>query len=173
MKMIDDNYILMILKKLFDNNDIINNIYDIYLIDKYFGDNINNKSIQLFKKKFINDNENINKIVKTIKPNYINIINIKKLLLTEEITIKILEKMPILIKNLNYKYKNNKELLLSICKKYPSLIKYASQELKSDKDFINKMIDIYPSSIYYAKKELKDDFDLALKAVSKDGDVIE
>ena len=173
MKMIDDNYILMILKKLFDNNDIINNIYDIYLIDKYFGDNINNKSIQLFKKKFINDNENINKIVKTIKPNYINIINIKKLLLTEEITIKILEKMPILIKNLNYKYKNNKELLLSICKKDPSLIKYASQELKSDKDFINKMIDIYPSSIYYAKKELRDDFELAIKAVSKDGDIIE
>ena len=35
------------------------------------------------------------------------------------------------------------------------------------------MIDIYPSSIYYAKKELRDDFDLAIKAVSKDGDIIE
>ena len=45
MKMIDNNYILMILKKLF-NNDIINYIYDIYLIDKYFEKNINNISIQ-------------------------------------------------------------------------------------------------------------------------------
>jgi hypothetical protein len=35
------------------------------------------------------------------------------------------------------------------------------------------MIDIYPASIYYAKKELKDNYDLALKAVNKDGDVIE
>jgi RecG-like helicase len=173
MKMIDDNYILMILMKLFNNNDIINNIYDFYLIDKYFDKNINNKSIQLFKKRFINNNDKIEKIVKTIKPNYFNIININKILLTEEITIKFLEQMPILIKNLNYNYKNNKNLIISICKKDPTLIKYASHELKSDKDFINKMIDIYPSSIYYAKKELKDDFDLALKAVSRDGDVIE
>ena len=35
------------------------------------------------------------------------------------------------------------------------------------------MIDIYPASIYYANKELKDNFDLALKAVNKEGDVIE
>ena len=33
MKMIDNNYILMILKKLFNNNDVINHIYDLYLID--------------------------------------------------------------------------------------------------------------------------------------------
>jgi hypothetical protein len=51
------------------------------LIDKYFDKNINNKSIQLFKKRFINDIDKIDKIVKTIKPNYFNIINIKKLLL--------------------------------------------------------------------------------------------
>ena len=69
MKMIDNNYILMILKKLFNNNDVINHIYDLYLIDKYFDKNINNKSIQLFKKRFINNNETIDKIVKTIKPN--------------------------------------------------------------------------------------------------------
>jgi len=166
MKMIDNNYILMILKKLF-NNDIINYIYDIYLIDKYFEKNINNISIQLFKKRFINNNNNIDKIIKTIKPTYFNIINIKKLLLTDEITFKFLEQMPILIKDLSYKYKNNKELILLICKKDKSLIKYASQELKSDKDFINKMIDMYPSSIYYAKKELRDDFDLALKLLVK------
>jgi hypothetical protein len=35
------------------------------------------------------------------------------------------------------------------------------------------MIDIYPASIYYAKKELKDNYELALKAIQKDGDVIE
>ena len=35
------------------------------------------------------------------------------------------------------------------------------------------MIDIYPASIYYAEKELKNNYDLALKAVNKDGDVIE
>jgi hypothetical protein len=173
MKMIDNNYILMILKKLINNNDIINYIYDIYLIDKYFNKNINNKSIQLFKNRFINNYETIDKIVKTIKPNYFNIINIKKLLITEEITIKFLEQIPILIKNLSYNYKNNKELILLICKKDETMIKYASNELKSDKDFINKMIDIYPASIYYAKKELRDDFELAIKAVRKDGDVIE
>ena len=122
MKMIDNNYILMILKKLFNNNDIINHIYDLYLIDIYFNKNINNKSIQLFKKRFINNNEIIDKIVKTIKPNYFNIINIKKLLLTEEITLKFLDKMPIIIKYLNYNYKNNKELILSICKKDETLI---------------------------------------------------
>jgi hypothetical protein len=169
----DNNFILMILMKKFNNMDVIKHIYDLYLIDKYFDKNINYKSIQLFKNRFINDIDKIDKIVKIIKPNYFNIINIKKLLLTDEITIKFLEKMPIIIKYLNYNYKNNKELILSICKKDETLIKYASNELKSDIDFIDKMIDIYPASIYYANKELKDNYDLALKAVNKDGDVIE
>jgi hypothetical protein len=174
MKMMDNNLILMILIKKFNNMDIINNIYNFYLIDKYFGQTtINNKSIQLFKNKFINDKENIERIIKIINPNYLNIYYIKKLLISDEITLKFLNKIPILIKFLNYNYKNNKEIILSICKIDKTLIKYASNELKSDFDFMNKMIDIYPASIYYAKKELKDNYELALKAIQKDGDVIE
>ena len=38
---------------------------------------------------------------------------------------------------------------------------------------MDKMIDIYPASIYYAKKELRDNYDLGMKAIKKDGDVIE
>jgi hypothetical protein len=148
-------------------------IYDIYLIDKYFSNGLNNKSIQLFKNRYFDNNEKINKIINIINPNFLNIYYIKKLLLNDEITLKILNKIPIMIKFLNYYHKNNKNLLLSICKIDNSLIKYASNELKSDIDFIDKMIDIFPASIYYAKKELKDNYDLALKAVSKDGDVIE
>jgi hypothetical protein len=171
----DNNLILMILMKKFNKNmDIIDHIYNFYLIDKYFGQKtINNKSIQLFKNKFINDKENIERIINIINPNYLNIYFIKKLLLSDELTFKFLEKMPILIKFLNYNYKNNKELILSICKIDKTLIKYASNELKSDIDFIDKMIDIYPASIYYAKKELRDNYNLALKAIEKDGDVIE
>jgi hypothetical protein len=171
----NNNLILMILMKKFNKNmDIIDHIYNFYLIDKYFGQTtINNKSIQLFKNKFINDKINIERIINIINPNYLNIYYIKKLLLSDELTFKFLEKMPVLIKFLNYNYKNNKELILSICKIDKTLIKYASNELKSDIDFIDKMIDIYPASIYYAKKELRDNYNLALKAIEKDGDVIE
>jgi hypothetical protein len=144
------------------------------LIDKYFGGiTINNKSIQLFLNKFNNDKENIDRIIKIINPNFLNIYYIKKLLISDKITLKFLQKIPILIKFLNYNYKNNKDIILSICKIDKTLIKYASNNLKSDIDFIDKMIDIYPASIYYAKKELKDNYELALKAVEKDGDVIE
>jgi len=169
----DDNLILLILMKKF-NNDISIYIYDIYLIDKYFSNGLNNKSIKLFKNRYFKNNtDKINKIINIINPDFLNIYYIKKLLLNDEITLKILNKIPIMIKFLNYYHKNNKNLLLSICKIDNSLIKYASNELKSDIDFIDKMIDIFPASIYYAKKELKDNYDLALKAVSIDGDVIE
>lgn len=171
--LINDDIILMTIMKKFNNIDVINNIYDYYLIDKYFGETINNKSIQLFKNRFIHNKDKIEKITKIIKPKIFNIINIKKLLLNDEITLKFLEKIPILIKYLNYSYKNNKELILTICKIDKTLIKYASNELKSDIDFMDKMIDIYPASIYYAKKELRDNYDLGMKAIKKDGDVIE
>ena len=128
--LINDDIILMTIMKKFNNIDVINNIYDYYLIDKYFGETINNKSIQLFKNRFIHNKDKIEKITKIIKPKIFNIINIKKLLLNDEITIKFLEKIPILIKYLNYSYKNNKELILTICKIDKTLIKYASNELK-------------------------------------------
>jgi len=165
-----DNYILMILRRKF-NNDICNYIFNIYLINKYFSKNLNNKSIDLFTNKFKN---NRNEIINNINDNYGNLYFIKKLILIDNsITIKIIERMPIIIKYLDYEYKNNEKLFYEIIKKDNSLIKYASQELKSNKEFMRKMIDVFPASIYYAKKELKDDYELALRAVKLDGDVIE
>jgi hypothetical protein len=168
-----NNNVLLILKRKFDNKDIITKIYDIYLIDKYFSNIMNNKSIKLLKTRYIKDVENLNRIVKIINPQFHNMYYIRKLLITPEITLELLYKIPILIKNLEYKYKNNAEIMIKLCKKDKTIIKYASQELKSDINFINKMIDIYPSSIYYAKKELRDNYDLALKAILMDGDTIE
>jgi len=165
-----DNYILIILRRRFDR-DISNYIFNIYLIDKYFSKNLNNKSIELFKNRFKN---NRNELFDNINDNYGNLHFIKKLILIDNsITIKIIEKMPIIIKYLDYEYKNNEKLFYEIIKKDNSLIKYASQELKSNKEFMRKMIDVFPASIYYAKKELKDDYELALRAVKLDGDVIE
>jgi hypothetical protein len=165
-----DNYILMILRRKF-NNDICNYIFNIYLINKYFSKNLNNKSIDLFTNKFKN---NRNEIINNINDNYGNLYFIKKLLLIDNsITVKIIEKIPSIMRFLDYEYKNNEELFLKIIKKDNSIIKYASNELKSNKKFMERMIDIFPASIYYAKKELKDDYDLALRAIKLDGDVIE
>jgi hypothetical protein len=165
-----DNYILMILKRKF-NNDISNYIFNIYLIDKYFSKNLNNKSIKLFKIKFKN---NRNEIIDEINYNYSNLYFIKKLILIDNsITLKIIERMPEIIRYLDYNYKNNEEIFIKIIKRDNSLIKYASQELKSNKKFMERMIDVFPASIYYAKKELKEDYELGLKAVKLDGDVIE
>jgi hypothetical protein len=167
-----DNNILIILKRLF-TNDISNYIFDIYLIDKYFSGNLNNTSIKLYKHKYMNSNYS-NIIINKINYNYLSLHFIKKLILIDNtITIKIISKIPILIRYLDYEYKNNEELLSIIIKKDNSLIKYASNELKANKEFIGKMIDVFPASIYYAKKELRDDYELALKAVKLDGDVIE
>lgn len=173
MNNIRNIYVYYILKKIINNDDIIEKIFNIYMIDKYYNKNLSNKSIYFFKTKYSNSNYYTNIIINMIKPNYFNIHYIKQLLITEEISIKIINKIPILIKNLSYKYKNDKDLMLSICKKDNSLIKYASYELKNNNDFMNKMIDIFPASIYYASNELKDNYGLALKAVSLDGDTIE
>lgn len=167
-----DNKILLILKRIF-TDDISIYIFNIYLIDKYFSKNLNNKSIELYKHKFMNNNYS-NIIINKINDNYGNLFYIKKLILIDNtITIKILDKIPILIKYLDYEYKNNEEIFIKIIKKDNSIIKYASQELKGNKDFIGKMIDVFPASIYYAKKELRDDYELALRAIKLDGDIIE
>jgi len=166
-------YIKCILKKIIGIDEISDKIFNIYMINKYFSKNLSNTSIKIFKNHYINHIKYTNIIINTIKPNYFNIYYIKQLLINEDLTLKIIDKIPILIKNLPYNYKNNKELLLSLCKKENTLIKYASYELKSDYDFINKMISIYPASIYYASANLKDNYSLALKAVNLDGDTIE
>jgi hypothetical protein len=167
-----ENKILLILKKLF-TNDISNYIFNIYLIDKYFSENLNNKSIQLYKNKFMNTNYS-NIIINKINYNYLSLHFIKKLVIIDNtLTLRFLDKIPILIKYLDYSYKNNEEVFIKIIRKDNSLIKYASQELKGNREFIGKMIDVYPASIYYAKKELKDDYELALKAIKLDGDIIE
>ena len=167
-----ENEVLLILKKLF-TNDISNYIFNIYLINKYFSENLNNKSIQLYKNKFMNTNYS-NIIINKINYNYLSLHFIKKLVIIDNtLTLRFLDKIPILIKYLDYSYKNNEEVFIKIIRKDNSLIKYASQELKGNREFIGKMIDVYPASIYYAKKELKDDYELALKAIKLDGDIIE
>ena len=167
-----DNEILIILKRLF-TNDISNYIFDIYLIDKYFTGNLNNTCIKLYKHKYLNSNYS-DIIINKITDNFSNFYFIKKLIFIDNtITIKIISKIPTLIRYLDYEYKNNEELLSIIIKKDNSLIKYASNELKANKEFMRKMIDVFPASIYYAKKELRDDYELALKAVKLDGDIIE
>ena len=165
-----DNYILMILRRKF-NNDIANYIFNIYLIDKYFSKNLSYISIELFKIKLKNYRT---QIINKINYNNSNLFFIKKIIIIDNsFTIEIIKKMPDIIRYVDYQYKNNPDIFIKIIKNNNSLIKYASQELKSNKEFMTKMIDVFPASIYYAKKELKDDYELGLKAVKLDGDVIE
>ena len=144
------------------------------LVDfEYFTGNLNNTCIKLYKHKYLN-NYYSDIIINKITDNFSNFYFIKKLIFIDNtITIKIISKIPTLIRYLDYEYKNNEELLSIIIKKDNSLIKYASNELKANKEFMRKMIDVFPASIYYAKKELRDDYELALKAVKLDGDIIE
>ena len=124
--------IIYSLRKKINNNDIVEKIFNIYIIDKYYNNNLTNTSVKLIKNKYSKDVYYTNNIINTIKPSYSNIYFIKQMLISNEIILKFTDKIPILIKSISYKYKNNKELLLSICKKDNSLIKYASYELKSD-----------------------------------------
>jgi hypothetical protein len=140
-----NNTILLVLKRIFNNNDIINKIYNIYLIDKYFAKNMNTKSVKLFKQRYsVVNNEYIDIIVKNIKPTFQNIYFIKKIMITYDITFKFLLQTPSLIKYVEYKYKNDEKIILELCKKDIKTIKYISNELKSDHIFINKILELYP-----------------------------
>ena len=111
-----ENEILLILKKLF-TNDISNYIFNIYLINKYFSENLNNKSIQLYKNKFMNTNYS-NIIINKINYNYLSLHFIKKLVIIDNtLTLRFLDKIPILIKYLDYTYKNNEEVFIKIIRK--------------------------------------------------------
>lgn len=142
--MISNNNVLLVIKRIFDNNDIINKIYNIYLIDKYFAKNMTNKSVKLFKYRYTKNSEYIDIIVKNIKPTFQNMYFIKKIMITPEITLKFLLKTPLLIEYVEYKYKNNENIILELCKKDIKTIKYISNELKSNHIFINKILELYP-----------------------------
>lgn len=142
--MISNNNVLLVIKRIFDNNDIINKIYNIYLIDKYFAKNMTNKSVKLFKYRYTKNSEYIDIIVKNIKPTFQNMYFIKKIMITPEITLKFLLKTPLLIEYVEYKYKNDENIILELCKKDIKTIKYISNELKSNHIFINKILELYP-----------------------------
>ena len=63
METINDIYVVYILKKIINNDDIIDKIYNIYIIDKYYNEKLTNKSIKLFKNKYMNDNYYTNIII--------------------------------------------------------------------------------------------------------------
>lgn len=142
--MISNNNVLLVIKRIFDNNDIINKIYNIYLIDKYFAKDMTNNSVKLFKYKYITNSEYIDIIVKNIKPTFQNNYFIKKIMITPEITTKFLLKTPSLIQYVEYKYKNDENIIFELCKKDIKTIKYISNELKSNHIFINKILELYP-----------------------------
>jgi len=167
-----DNYILLSLKRKFDNNDIIDKIYNYYILDKYFSRKLTYTSTIIFKQLYLK-NDFVFLCSKIINPHYLNIYFIKKMLISDDLIIIFLNNMPKLIQYLPYKYKNDKKIMLLLCKKDRTVIRYASKELISDYNFINELIDFYPSVIYYANNKLKDNYDLALKCVSIDGDTIE
>lgn len=167
-----DNYILLSLKRKFDNNDIVYEIYNYYILDKYFSRKLTYTSTIIFKQLYLK-NDFVFLCSKIINPHYLNIYFIKKMLISDDVIVIFLNNMPILIQYLPYKYKNDKKIMLLLCKKDRTVIRYASKELRSDYNFINELIDFYPSVIYYANNKLKDNYDLALKCVSIDGDTIE
>ena len=167
-----DDFILIILKKLIKVDDIADKIFYYYIINKYFADKLNYNSIEIFNKNYLK-NDFVVLCSKIINPHYLNIYFIKKMLITDDIVNLFLNNMPILIKYMPYKYKNDKKLMLLLCKKDRTIIRYASNELRSNYDFINELIDYYPPVIYYASPKLKDNYDLALKCVSNDGDTIQ
>ena len=167
-----DNFILLSLKKKFNNDDIVDKIYNYYIVDKYFSKKLTYESIQIFKKEYLK-NDFVYLCSKIINPHYLNIYFIKKMLISDDVILMFLNNMPILIKYLPYKYKNDKKTMLLLCKKDRTVIRYASNELRADYDFINELIDFYPPVIYYAHNKLRDNYDLGLKCVSIDGDTIE
>lgn len=168
----NDYEILIILKKMFKIDDVIDKIFFYYIIDKYFSKKLNYSCVKIFKKNYLK-NDFVELSSKIINPHYLNIFFIKKMLITDEIINVFLNNMPILIKYMPYKYQNDKKIMLLLCKKDRTVIRYASKELRSNYDFINELIDIYPPVIYYASNKLKDNYDLAIKCVSNDGDTIE
>jgi len=167
-----DNYILLSLKKIYNNDDIVDKIYYYYILEKYFSRKLTYTSTKIFKQLYLK-NDFVFLCSKIINPHYLNIYFIKKMLISDDVILIFLNNMPILIQYLPYKYKNDKKIMLLLCKKDRSVIRYASIELRSDYDFINELIDFYPSVIYYANNKLKDNYELALKCVSIDGDTIE
>jgi hypothetical protein len=167
-----DNHVLISLKKIFNNDDIIDKIYNYYILDKYFSKKLNYTSTKIFKQFYLK-NDFVFLCSKIINPHYLNIYFIKKMLISDNVISIFLNNIPTLIQYLPYRYKNDKKLMLLLCKKDRIVIRYASKELRSDYDFINELIDFYPSVIYYASDKLKDNYELALKCVKTDGDTIE
>ena len=86
----------------------------------------------------------------------------------DDVIIMFLNNMPILIKYLPYKYKNDKKIMLLLCKKDRTIIRYASNELRADYDFMNELIDFYPPFIYYAHNKLKDNYVIGVMSDSID-----
>lgn len=70
------------------------------------------------------------------------------------------------------KFKNDKDVVLVACRRswYNFLFVSGSENLTNDREFIKKMVDINPLIIMYTK--YKDDKEIALKAVSKNGNVL-
>jgi hypothetical protein len=47
-----DNYVLISLKKIFNNDDIIDKIYNYYILDKYFSKRLTYTSTKIFKELY-------------------------------------------------------------------------------------------------------------------------
>lgn len=161
--------ILFLIKKIIKNDDIANHIYNHYLINLYFDNgNLNLMNEKLFSNYFKKDNYYTNLIIDKINfRNPSNLIFIKRMFKdNDEIFFKIIKKYPFLIKNLDYKYKNNKILIKEICSHKSYYFKYASNELKHNLNFIKSLIDINIYIYFFIDDIFKDNLDIITKIIN-------
>jgi len=159
--------ILTLIKKIINNDDIAIHIYNIYLIKKNYNNgllNLNNTNLIL--NRFINDNYYINLIIEKInfKNNIYNIYLIKKILNKNEMIInKIIKKYPLIIKDLDFKYRNNPNIIKDICFYNSYYFKFASNNLKKDVNFIINLLDINIFIYFFIDDNLKKNKDIVKK----------
>lgn len=155
---------LYLIKIIIKNDDIADNIYNYYLINKYYNNNgkITNKKINLFLNYFINKKEYWLTIFNYLDFSKFNN-DIKRLIVNEEILKIILNKNPNIIRLLDNNYRNNEMIIKELCYFNSYYFKYASPSLKFNINFILKLLDINIYIYFFIDDNLKSNIDIITK----------
>jgi len=155
---------LYLIKIIIKNDDIADNIYNYYLINKYYNNNgkITNKKINLFLNYFINKKEYWLTIFNYLDFSKFNN-DIKRLIVNEEILKIILNKNPNIIRLLDNNYRNNEMIIKELCYSNSYYFKYASPSLKFNINFILKLLDINIYIYFFIDDNLKSNIDIITK----------
>ncbi len=153
-----------IIKKIINNDDIANHIYNLYLITVYYNKDYKDmdKQINLFLNYFINKKEywvlifNNWKFTKITK-------NIQKLIINDDILRIIINKNPNVIRVLNNDIRNNEMIIKDLCYYNSYYFKYASATLKFNINFILKLLDINIYIYFFIDENLKSNNEIIAK----------